>query len=197
MTCTFFSGIALPIHPSPTHKMVSIIMPYWQLFYHLIWSTKNREQLLTVNVESIVHELLRTKAIDLGATVFAVNGVSDHVHMVAAVPPKIAVATFVGQVKAVASTKFNKMGMAQKLRWQDGYGAFSFDAKRLPNYIAYVERQKEHHAGQTTISVLERQRGEVKRLLREPSPMYGINDDLWRSELADLDEPVDSPRISG
>ena len=27
-------------------------------------------------------------------------------------------------------------------QWQDKYGAFSFDAKRLPNYIAYAERQK-------------------------------------------------------
>lgn len=26
-------------------------MPYWQLFYHLVWSTKNREPLITPIVE--------------------------------------------------------------------------------------------------------------------------------------------------
>jgi hypothetical protein len=26
--------------------------------------------------------------------------------------------------------------------WQREYGAFSFDGKRLPNYIAYVRQQK-------------------------------------------------------
>ena len=135
-------------------------MPYWQLFYHLIWSTKNREPLITPDSETIIHELLRTKAIGLEATVFAVNGMSDHVHMVAAIPPKIAISKFIGQVKGVAATKFNQMNLPDILYWQDEYAALSFDGKRLPNYIAYVNRQKEHHAQNTTIPVLERT-GEV------------------------------------
>ncbi|MEA3336902.1 MAG: IS200/IS605 family transposase [Chloroflexota bacterium] len=121
-------------------------MPYWQLFYHLVWSTKHREPLITPDVESIIYELLRTKGIGLGATVFAINGMPEHTHVIAAIPPKIAVARFVGQIKGVTATKFNKMGLPNKLYWQAEYGAFSFDAKRLPNYIAYVDRQKEHHA---------------------------------------------------
>lgn len=162
-------------------------MPYWQLFYHLVWSTKNREPLLTPAVEPIVHEFLRTKAIGLGATVFALNGTEDHVHMVAAIPPKIAVAKFIGQIKAVASTKFNKLDRATVLFWQDGYGAFSFDGKRLPNYIAYVERQKEHHAQCTTIPVLERMSGEIRRMIREPTVLYGIADERWRQELTEME----------
>ena len=75
-------------------------MAYWQLFYHIIWSTKYREPLLTPKVESVIHDFLRSKAIGLGATVFALDGMVDHVHMVASIPPKIAVAKFVGQVKA-------------------------------------------------------------------------------------------------
>ena len=47
------------------------------------------------------------------------------------------------------------------------YGVFSFDGKRLPNYIAYVERQKEHHTQHTTIPILERTEGEMIGLLRE------------------------------
>jgi REP element-mobilizing transposase RayT len=82
-------------------------MPYYQLFYHLVWSTKNREPLLTPQVEPIIHNYLRTKAIGLGATVFALNGIENHIHIVASIPPRIAVAKFVGQIKAVASTRFN------------------------------------------------------------------------------------------
>ena len=172
-------------------------MPYWQLFYHLVWSTKHREPLITPDVESIIYELLRTKAIGLGATVFAINGMSDHTHVVAAIPPKIAVARFVGQTKGVTSTKFNKMGLPNILYWQDEYGAFSFDAKRLPNYIAYVERQKEHHADDSTIAVLERQSGEVRRLLREPDPIYALDDEGWRADLAALDEIFDLTKNTG
>jgi REP element-mobilizing transposase RayT len=162
-------------------------MPYWQPFYHLVWSTKHRQPLITPDVEPIVYDLLRTKAIGLGATVFAIGGMPDHVHIVAAIPPKIAVAKFVGQIKAVASTKFNKMDHGHILYWQDEYGAFSFDGKRLANVIAYVRRQKEHHTRQTIIPVLERQTGESQWLLREPAPTYAIDDATWRSELLSLE----------
>lgn len=159
-------------------------MPYYQLFYHLVWSTKNREPLLTSRVEPIIHNYLRTKAIGLGAVVFALNGIEDHVHVVASIPPRIAVATFVGQIKAVASTKFNKSHRDQPpFFWQDEYGAFSFDGKRLPNYVAYVERQKEHHANQKTIPILERTTGEGVTLIREDEVGYAAEDEMWRREM--------------
>jgi REP element-mobilizing transposase RayT len=68
---------------------------------------------LTPDIEVVIHNLLRAKAIGLSATVFALGGVLDHVHMAVALPPKIAVATFIGQIKAVASTKFNKSNLEQ------------------------------------------------------------------------------------
>ena len=107
-------------------------MPYWQLFYHIVWSTKNRELLLTPDVEPVIYDFLRRKAIGLEAVVFALNGTLDHIHLVAAIPPKIAVAKFIGQIKAVASTKFNKSGRNEVFFWQEEYGVFSFDSKRLP-----------------------------------------------------------------
>ena len=85
-------------------------MPYHQLYYHLVWATKHRQPILTPAVEPIVYNLLRTKAIGLGATVYALNGDEMHVHMVASITPAIAVAKFVGQVKATTSTRFNKAG---------------------------------------------------------------------------------------
>lgn len=101
-------------------------MPYCQLFYHLVWSTKNRQPILTPDAEPIVHNFLRAKAIGLGATVFALNGIEDHVHLVVSIPPKIAVSKFVGQVKAVAATKFNKSTLGNHpLFWQNEYAAFS------------------------------------------------------------------------
>lgn len=159
-------------------------MPYWQLFYHIVWTTKNRLPLLTPDVEPVVYEFLRVKAVGLGAKVFALNGVSDHVHLVASIPPKIAVAKFIGQVKAVASTKFNKSDLAKTpLFWQEEYSVFSFDRKRLPNFVAYVERQKDHHAQNTTIPVLERTDDSASMLAEEPSTVYAIEDDSWRREL--------------
>ena len=162
-------------------------MPYWQLFYHIVWSTKYREPLLTPRVEPIVFDFLRSKAIGLGATLFTLDGATDHVHMVVSVPPKIAVAKFIGQVKGVAATRFNKSGLGDApLFWQEGYGVFSFDAKRLPNYVAYVNNQKEHHAQGTIIPVLERAGEGGPKILREPVTTYAMEETDWRRELEAL-----------
>jgi putative transposase len=160
---------------------------FWQLFYHIVWTTKEREPRLTADVEPVIHGFLRSKAIGLGAMVFALNGVEDHVHMIVAIPPKIAVARFIGQVKGVASTRFNKSGLADTpFFWQDEYGVFSFDGKRLPHYIRYVERQKQHHAQNDIIPILERVSDGQVKLLREPSAVYAPEYDSWCKETASL-----------
>ena len=72
-------------------------------------------------------------------------------------PPKLAVATFVGQGKGVASTKYNKRyGQERPFAWQKEYGIFSFAHKQLADYVAYVEKQKAHHAKAQVIFALER-----------------------------------------
>ena len=163
-------------------------MPYWKLYYHLIWGTRDREPLLTPDLEATVHGYLRAKATGLGARVFALNGVEDHVHLVVSVPPKISVARFVGQVKAVASTKLNKSNLLDRpFSWQSEYGAFSFDAKRLANFVAYVENQKQHHEQRTTIPVLERMGALNPSSVSEDQLPYGLDDATWRSELTNGD----------
>jgi REP element-mobilizing transposase RayT len=168
-------------------------VPYWQLFYHLVWSTKNREPLLTPQAEKHIYGFLTSKAVGLNGVVYTVGGTVDHVHMVVTIPPAIAVAKFVGQIKGVASARLNKSGIsAVRFEWQAEYGAFSFDAKRLPYFIGYVERQKEHHDDGTIIPILERMTSdnEAPRLMKEttaPYAMYEMDEDGWRDELLQLD----------
>ena len=169
-------------------------MPYWRLFYHIVWATKKREPVLTPDVESIIHNHLLAKAVGLGATVFAVNGWEDHVHMVAAVPPKISLSKFIGQIKAVATAKFNKSGHPQApIYWQEQYAVFSFDRKRLPNYVRYVERQKEHHANHTTIPILERIDGQGVKLIRQMGNDYLADAERWRREMMGYLQSSDEP----
>ncbi|MEW5870820.1 MAG: transposase [Chloroflexota bacterium] len=106
-------------------------------------------------------------------------------HLVVSIPPKIAVARFVGQIKGVAATRFNQLNLAGKsLFWQDEYGVFSFDGKRLPNYIAYVERQKEHHAECSILLPLERLGGESPARIHEEAAEYWLELEAWRNEFA-------------
>ncbi|MBP6015660.1 MAG: IS200/IS605 family transposase [Candidatus Promineofilum sp.] len=165
-------------------------MPYCQLYYHLVWATKGREPLVTLEREPSIYGFLRAKAIGLGGVVFALNGVEDHVHLVASIPPRIAVATFIGQVKGVASARFNKSSPYPVLYWQEEYGAFTFDGKRLPNVVAYVEKQKEHHVNRMLIPVLERTDDQPVGCgaLRESSALYGVGPEehAWWDEMLNL-----------
>ncbi len=159
-------------------------MSYWKLFYHLVWTTKNRQPLLTPEIEPMIYEFLRSKAVRLEAKVFALNGVEDHVHMVVSIPPKLAVATFIGQVKGAASARFNQTGLgAEPFYWQREYGAFSFDAKRLPNYVAYVKRQKQHHQSGFTLPILERVEETRSPGICETEVAYELEEPAWREEL--------------
>jgi len=132
---------------------------------------------------------LTSKAVGLKGVVYTIGGTTDHVHMVVSIPPAISVSKFVGQIKGATSTRFNKSGISDvPFKWQDEYGAFSFDAKRLLNYIAYVERQKEHHAEDTIIPVLERMTSDNvgPRLVQEDASFYVTEADSWREELMKL-----------
>jgi hypothetical protein len=86
------------VSPAPLRGLKEKPMPYWRLFYHMVWGVKNREPLIQVEFEEPLHNVMAAKAKELGAFVYAVGGIDDHVHLVVSVPPKIALADFIGQV---------------------------------------------------------------------------------------------------
>jgi REP element-mobilizing transposase RayT len=132
-------------------------MPFWRLYYHLVWATKERRPLITGNIEAEVHGHLTGKADALDAIVHAVEGIDDHVHMLVSIPPKVSVSDFVGQLKGASAFHINHMpDSLGNFGWQRGYGAISVGPARLDRAIAYVRNQKEHHAQGTTIEALER-----------------------------------------
>jgi len=164
-------------------------MPYHQLFYHVVWSTKHREPILKDQIETIIHKYLRNKSLTLEATIFALNGYLDHVHLVVTIPPKIAVAKFIGQIKAVASFRLNKEHPEYAtFSWQDEYAVFSFDRKRLKDHVDYVERQKEHHQERTIIPILETVPDQPGHIIKEPKEEYIAED--WEEQLSRLSLPM-------
>ena len=132
-------------------------MPYWRLFYHFVWGTKNREPLIAPGWENSLHNVIAAKATELGAFVYAVGGIEDHAHLVASVPPKIALSTFIGQVKG-NSSHFVNHGLEVNLHfaWQAEYGVVSFGGQMLDMVVQYAKSQRQHHAQGTVMAMLER-----------------------------------------
>ena len=130
-------------------------MPYWRSFFHLVWATKGRAPLLTAEIEQGVYAHIKHKANAQGGIPYAVNGMPDHVHVVTAIPPSMAVADFVKNLKG-ASSRYVHLEYGVPFAWQTGYGVFSVDGRGMKDVMAYVERQKQHHADGTLITWLER-----------------------------------------
>jgi putative transposase len=130
-------------------------MAYWRLFYHFVWTTTNREPLLTAELQPHVHRYSMSKGGELGALIFALDGVEDHVHVVAAVPPRISPADFVKRLKG-ASSRFVTKRFDVPFAWQKGYGVFSISEGDLQRVVAYVKGQKEHHRRGTLVAAWER-----------------------------------------
>ncbi len=132
-------------------------MTYWRLHYHLIWSTQDRHPTLTAEREKVFYGVLSRKAQELSVKIHAAGNVEDHVHIVASIPPKLAVAEFIRHVKGASAHAINRMpGSDGQFKWQIGYGALSISEQCLETVIAYAARQKEHHRSDTTIAVYER-----------------------------------------
>ncbi len=83
---------------------------------------------------------IRGKAREFGITIHALGCVEDHIHVVASVPPNLAVAQRVGQMKGASSHYVNQMAASENtFRWQDGYGAVSVGESGLRTIMEYVQ----------------------------------------------------------
>ena len=86
-------------------------MPYTRLFYHVVWATKGRQPLINeANREPIIRGIA-AKVISLNGICHAVNAVSDHVHLVATVPPSMAISRFIGQIKGSSSHLASRLAL--------------------------------------------------------------------------------------
>jgi REP element-mobilizing transposase RayT len=153
----------------------------------LVWATKNREPLIEPAIEKRLFAYLVSKAGELDVYVYAVNGWTDHVHLVVSIPPKHAVAYVVKTLKGASAHDLNHgAGHDYKFVWQRGYGALTMGESQRPIAIAYVEKQKTHHQKQETNAWLERTAefdegpddtglvvGPVPAVVRESGKPYG------------------------
>ena len=131
-------------------------MSYYRLFYHFIWGTKNRKPIILPEFEAELHSIIASKAIELGGIVHAVNGIEDHVHLAATVPPKIALSRFIGEVKGNSSHAMNfEVRRYGNFYWQNEYGVLSFAERNLAHIVQYIHNQKQHHAKGTINVAME------------------------------------------
>jgi putative transposase len=130
---------------------------FHEIYLHFNWHTQGDLPLLKPQLEQDVYAFIRERcARTEGAYFLGIGGTEDHIHLVVKLEPSIAPSVFIGDLKGACARAANKAAGRQALRWQRGFGVVSFAKTHLKGVLAYVEKQKEHHARGTAREALER-----------------------------------------
>ena len=76
---------------------------YTELYYHLVWRTKESEPFITEALEPHLYAYIRSRCAALGVFVHALDGVSDHAHLACSIPPSLSIAELLKQLKGSSS----------------------------------------------------------------------------------------------
>ena len=92
---------------------------------------------------------IRASCREKGAVVLALCLMPDHVHLAVSMPPRVSVSKLINVVKGSSSHLLDRddsIRTEERFSWQSEYGAISFGKRSLPQIVAYVVNQREHHA---------------------------------------------------
>jgi putative transposase len=119
---------------------------YTSLFYHIIFSTKNRIPWINRGIEQRVWEYLGGIARKHKMSALQVGGASDHIHSLVLAPASLAPSQITQFLKGDSSKWIHEeFRELHACAWQDGYGAFSIGRSDVPEVINYIVNQREHH----------------------------------------------------
>jgi len=114
---------------------------YSSVFYHIVFSTKNRERLINVEIENRVWAYIGGIVRKHKLTALQVGGIEDHIHALVLSPPIYSPSQIAQFLKGESSKWIH--GEFPKLKffaWQDGYGVFSVSKSKVSTVIEYIKK---------------------------------------------------------
>ena len=126
-------------------------MPYIKVWIHYVWSTKNREAILTDSFRDSLFDHIKQNARLKNIYLDRVNGYYDHVHCLVSLGSDQTIEKIAQLIKGESSFWFNnKSGFnTSRLQWQDEYFAVSVSESAVGNVRAYIDNQVSHHKKKT------------------------------------------------
>lgn len=121
-----------------------------KIWIHAILGVKYREALITADIESSVHDIVRGEFTKCNCHLDSLNGTADHLHAQFLLNPDLSIRQVMKQVKGAASHAINQSKLIpHKFAWQVGFGAFSISESQVSAVREYIVNQKEHHKKMT------------------------------------------------
>ncbi len=124
---------------------------YTQIHLHLVFAVQNRVSLIRKEWRDELYRYIIGIIQHHGHKVLAINGISDHVHLLIGMRPTQSISDLMQDIKGDSSKWINQKGFIKsRFSWQSGYGAFSIDKSRVNAVIEYIKNQEIHHLKKST-----------------------------------------------
>ena len=116
-------------------------------YIHLIFSTKERENLILTNDLKPLFAYIAGTLNRLECNAIEVGGTTNHIHALCLLSKNIALKDMVRRVKSASSLWIKRRGGCYGcFEWQRGYGAFSLGMSGVEKAVKYIRNQESHHA---------------------------------------------------
>ena len=125
-------------------------MPYSRILIHFIWSTKNRQHLITKELKPLLLKHIKENSVKKGIYINCLNCVSDHIHLLVSLGNEQTIAKTAMLIKGESSFWVNKQKIIKpKFEWQTEYIAVSIQYNSIATIKKYIANQEEHHKKKT------------------------------------------------
>jgi len=119
---------------------------YSQIYLHFVFAVQNRMSLINPKWETELYKYMSGIVMNNGHKVYAINGMSDHVHALVSMSPKQAPSDLMHDIKRSSSLWINENRLTVgKFSWQEGFGVFSYGKSQISDIANYIENQEAHH----------------------------------------------------
>ena len=125
--------------------------------YHIVWVPKYRFRILSGAVKELLDEWIRQISEWKGVEILELTICTDHIHLVASIPPKLSISDYMGILKGRTAIKIFKSFPGLKLRpywgnhfWARGYfvSTIRIDEEEIKRYVAYQEERERQEESQ-------------------------------------------------
>lgn len=129
-----------------------------KVWIHTVFRTKYSHPAILPPIEEKIYEHIRGHIeMNLECPVIAINGMTDHIHILVRLSQHIAIMDLVKNIKGESSHWINRQLLTgSTFKWQIGYGAFSVSEREVKTVKRYIQNQKIHHRNNLTIENYEK-----------------------------------------
>lgn len=121
-------------------------MSYTCLYYHIVFSTKQRRPFLTEEKIQALAAYMGGILRNLKGCLLEANGMPEHLHLAISIHQDYSLSEAVQKIKGSSSRWIHQTHPdLRDFQWQEGYSAFTVSCSALDKVIAYIRGQAEHH----------------------------------------------------